>query len=81
MSVYSVTEIIGTSSTSGKKLAAEAIKTAGQHLREIFVSPRSLSRTSIWTRAGQSPTAPSFSSRSSTQPSTEASLCRSNKSI
>jgi len=38
MSVYSVIEIIGTSSTSWEEAAADAIKTAGQHLRELRVA-------------------------------------------
>ena len=38
MSVYSVIEIIGTSSTSWEEAAAEAIKTAGEHLRELRVA-------------------------------------------
>jgi flavin-binding protein dodecin len=38
VSVYSVIEIIGTSSTSWEEAAAEAIKTAGQHLRELRVA-------------------------------------------
>jgi len=38
MSVYSVVEIIGTSGTSWEEAAAEAIKTAGQHLRDLRVA-------------------------------------------
>ena len=38
MSVYSVIEIIGTSSTSWEEAAAEAIKTAGEHLRDLRVA-------------------------------------------
>jgi flavin-binding protein dodecin len=38
MSVYSVVEIIGTSSTSWEEAAAEAVRTAGQHLRELRVA-------------------------------------------
>ena len=38
MSVYSVIEIIGTSSTSWEEAAADAIKTAGRHLRELRVA-------------------------------------------
>ncbi len=38
MSVYSVIEIIGTSSTSWEEAAAEAIRTAGEHLRELRVA-------------------------------------------
>ncbi|MGO9079224.1 MAG: dodecin family protein [Streptosporangiaceae bacterium] len=38
MSVYRVTEIIGTSSTSWEEAAAEAVRTAGQHLRELRVA-------------------------------------------
>jgi dodecin len=37
MSVYRVTEIIGTSSTSWEDAAAEAIRTAGGTLRDLRV--------------------------------------------
>src|ERR1019366_8186072 len=36
--VMSVVEIIGTSSTSWEEAAAEAVRTAGQHLRELRVA-------------------------------------------
>jgi dodecin len=38
MSVYRVTEIIGTSSTSWEEAAAEAIRTAGGTLRDLRVA-------------------------------------------
>ena len=38
MSVYSMIEIIGTSSTSREEAAADPIRTAGQHLRELRVA-------------------------------------------
>jgi hypothetical protein len=38
MSVYKVIDIIGTSSTSWEEAAAEAIKTAGQTIRDIRVA-------------------------------------------
>ncbi len=38
MSVYKVIDIIGTSSTSWEEAAAEAVKTAGQTIRDIRVA-------------------------------------------
>jgi dodecin len=38
MSVYRVTEIIGTSSTSWEEAAAEAIKTASETIRDLRVA-------------------------------------------
>jgi flavin-binding protein dodecin len=38
MSVYRVIEVIGTSSTSWEDAAAEAVKTAGQTLRDLRVA-------------------------------------------
>ena len=38
MSVYRVTEVIGTSSTSWEDAAAEAIRTAGQTIRDLRVA-------------------------------------------
>ncbi len=38
MSVYRVTEIIGTSNTSWEEAAAEAIKTAGEKIRDLRVA-------------------------------------------
>jgi dodecin len=38
MSVYKVIEVIGTSSTSWEDAAAEAIKTAGETLRDLRVA-------------------------------------------
>ena len=38
MSVYRVTEIIGTSGTSWEEAAAEAIKTAGETIRDLRVA-------------------------------------------
>ena len=38
MSVYRVTEIIGTSSTSWEEAAAEAIKTASSTIRDLRVA-------------------------------------------
>ncbi len=38
MSVYKVIDIIGTSSTSWEEAAAEAVKTAGQSIRDIRVA-------------------------------------------
>jgi dodecin len=37
MSVYKVIEVIGTSSTSWEEAAAEAIRTAGQTIRDLRV--------------------------------------------
>jgi flavin-binding protein dodecin len=38
MSVYNVIEVIGTSSTSWEEAAAEAVRTAGQTLRDLRVA-------------------------------------------
>ena len=38
MSVYRVTEIIGTSSTSWEEAAAEAVRTAGGTIRDLRVA-------------------------------------------
>lgn len=38
MSVYKVIDIIGTSTTSWEEAAAEAVKTAGQSIRDIRVA-------------------------------------------
>jgi dodecin len=38
MSVYKVIDLIGTSSTSWEEAAAEAVKTAGQTIRDIRVA-------------------------------------------
>jgi flavin-binding protein dodecin len=38
MSVYRVIEVIGTSSTSWEDAAAQAVKTAGESLRDIRVA-------------------------------------------
>jgi dodecin len=38
MSVYRVTEVIGTSDTSWEDAAAEAVKTAGQTIRDLRVA-------------------------------------------
>lgn len=38
MSVYKVIEVIGTSSTSWEEAAAEALRTAGQTIRDIRVA-------------------------------------------
>ena len=38
MSVYRVTEVIGTSGTSWEEAAAEAIKTAGETIRDLRVA-------------------------------------------
>jgi dodecin len=38
MSVYRVTEVIGTSSTSWEDAAAEAVRTAGQTIRDLRVA-------------------------------------------
>jgi dodecin len=38
MSVYRVIDVIGTSSTSWEEAAADAIRTAGQSLRDIRVA-------------------------------------------
>ena len=38
MSVYKVTEVIGTSSTSWEDAAAEAVKTAGATIRDLRVA-------------------------------------------
>jgi flavin-binding protein dodecin len=38
MSVYKVIDIIGTSSTSWEEAAAEAVRTAGQTIRDIRVA-------------------------------------------
>jgi dodecin len=38
MSVYKVIEVIGTSSTSWEEAAAEAVRTAGQSIRDLRVA-------------------------------------------
>jgi flavin-binding protein dodecin len=38
MSVYRVTEVIGTSSTSWEDAATEAVKTAGETIRDLRVA-------------------------------------------
>jgi flavin-binding protein dodecin len=38
MSVYKVIEVIGTSSTSWEEAAAEAVRTAGQTIRDLRVA-------------------------------------------
>ena len=69
MSVYRVTEIIGTSETSWEEAAAEAIKTAGGSIRDLRVAE--VDKLDIHLdQTGLSSTAPSFSSRSSTNPRT-----------
>jgi len=70
MSVYRVTEVIGTSGTSWEEAAAEAIKTAGETIRDLRVAEVVKLDVHL-DEGGRSPTAPSFSSRSNTNMSTD----------
>jgi dodecin len=70
MSVYRVTEVIGTSGTSWEEAAAEAIKTAGETIRDLRVAEVVKLGVHL-DEGGGSPTAPSLSSRSSTNTSTD----------
>jgi dodecin len=57
MSVYRVIHVVGTSTTSWEEAAADAIKTAGQSVRDLRVAESS-SRTSTSGTAASSSTAP-----------------------
>ena len=70
MSVYAVTEIIGTSSTSWEDAAAQAIRTAAGTLRDLRVA-EVVEQDIHLDEDGRSPIAPSFSSPSSTSPTTD----------
>ena len=59
MSVYRVTEIIGTSSTSWEDAAAEAIRTAAGTIRDLRVA-EVVKQDIHLDEGGRSPTAPSF---------------------
>lgn len=56
MSVYRVIHVVGTSTTSWEEAAADAIKTAGQSVRDLRVAESS-SRTSTSGTAASSSTA------------------------
>jgi dodecin len=57
MSVYRVIDVVGTSTTSWEGAAADAIKTAGQSVRDLRVAESS-SRTSTSGTAASSSIAP-----------------------
>jgi flavin-binding protein dodecin len=66
VSVYRVTELIGTSTESWEDAAATAVKTARETLRDLRV-PKLPNKTSISTARVASLTAPSYASPSSTR--------------
>jgi flavin-binding protein dodecin len=68
--VYRVTEVIGTSGTSWEDAAAEAIRTATGTIRDLRVA-EVVKQDIHLDEGGRSPTAPSFSSRSNTNASTD----------